>query len=424
MPTPSKFPTLQMTHHRWKVTLRKGTHYADGRTGNPVNVGRHSLGTTDYEQALAYLRELDRRTYQELNAVAGESAKTRLTMDQGRQSYEKKIGRSKIAGGVRSSSATRYKAVLDNFFAFAKKNSVFFWDEVTADVLSDYLDFAERSGKQEGTLYLEGTTVKQVVKHLISKKLLPRENEIELKIPRPQGTSRYCPTLAEVTRLRQEAMADPKTLWMADVILGLMETGMRQGELIQLDWSDIEEEANGDVWVVVRHEDGPPPSGGQTEPKSTKSGTTRRIPVWGALKPFLKLKRGLPKDLVFTSPDGKRLKQDDVRHALTKLAEQVTGSKRSKVPGTLAAITPHSFRHFFVSECCRQGVAERVVMKWVGHRDSKLVQHYFHLREEASQALMKQLNFGDQGPVRGPSSEVSPLPMVAVTRVEVESMPA
>lgn len=423
MPKPSKFPTLQMPHYRWKLTLRKGTYYADGRAGNPVNIQPISLGTTDRDQALAYLRELDRRTYQERNAVAGESAKTRLTMDQGRQAYEKKIGRSKIAGGVRSSSATRYKAVLDNFLAYAKKNSVFFWDQVTADVLSDYVDSAKRSGKQEGTLYLEATTVKQVVKHLISKKLLPRESEIEFGIERPQGTRRYCPTLAEVTRLRQAAIADPKTLWMADVILGLMNTGMRLGELIQLDWSDIEEGTNGDLWVVVRHEDDSS-SGRTTDTKSTKNGSTRRIPAQEALKSFLASKRGLPKDLVFTGPDGKRLKQDDVRHALTKLAEQVTGSKRSKAPRSLATITPHSFRHFFVSECCRQGVAERVVMKWVGHSDSKLVQLYFHLREEASQAIMKQLNFGDQGPVRGPSSEVSPLPMVAVTRVEVESMPA
>jgi len=423
MPTPLKSQQVQLTHYKWKVTLRNGTFYADGRTGNHVNAGRKSLGTTDYEHALANLREVDRIVHQQLNPTASGSEKPRLDLDQGREAYEKRNGRGKAAGGIKPSSAKRYKPVLDNFIAYAKRNSVFFWDEVTAEVLSSYLDAAERSGKSARTLYTEGTILKQVLIRLISMKLLPRELKIELELERPKGTNRYCPTQAEVSRLCREAKSDPETQWLADVILGLSTTGMRLGELIQLDWSDIEDGPTGGLVIVVRDEGGTRPHG-QTKAKSTKNGQTRRVPAQAALETLLKQNRAKPKDLVFRGPGNTALKQDDIRHALTKLAEQVTGTKRSQAPNTLAAITPHSFRHFFVSECCRRGVPEHVLMSWVGHANSTIVRLYFHLRPEASQALMKQLNFGDQGPAWAPSSVVEPLPMVAVTRAEVESMPA
>jgi len=32
-------------------------------------------------------------------------------------------------------------------------------------------------------------------------------------------------------------------------------------------------------------------------------------------------------------------------------------------------------------------------MAWVGHRDSKMVTHYRHLRDEDGQRKMKQINF-------------------------------
>jgi len=53
----------------------------------------------------------------------------------------------------------------------------------------------------------------------------------------------------------------------------------------------------------------------------------------------------------------------------------------------------HSFRHYFISQAFRQGAPEAEIMNWVGHRDSKTVALYRHLRSEDAQRRMQQMNF-------------------------------
>ena len=53
----------------------------------------------------------------------------------------------------------------------------------------------------------------------------------------------------------------------------------------------------------------------------------------------------------------------------------------------------HSFRHYFVSECFRQGASEAQIMEWVGHKDSQTVRRYRHLRQDDSKRAMDQLSF-------------------------------
>ena len=38
-------------HFTWLLSRRRGVWYADGRSGNPTNAGRHSLGTRDEQEA-------------------------------------------------------------------------------------------------------------------------------------------------------------------------------------------------------------------------------------------------------------------------------------------------------------------------------------------------------------------------------------
>ncbi|MBL8829990.1 MAG: hypothetical protein JNM18_23630 [Planctomycetaceae bacterium] len=58
MPKPSKNPLVRCKHFSWRISRRDDTWYADGRT-NPINVGRHSLGTRDKTEAMKLLHQLD-----------------------------------------------------------------------------------------------------------------------------------------------------------------------------------------------------------------------------------------------------------------------------------------------------------------------------------------------------------------------------
>ena len=52
----------------------------------------------------------------------------------------------------------------------------------------------------------------------------------------------------------------------------------------------------------------------------------------------------------------------------------------------------HGFRHYFASMCAINGVSERVAMDWLGHHDSAMVRHYFHLNDAESRRQMQRLN--------------------------------
>lgn len=77
-----------------------------------------------------------------------------------------------------------------------------------------------------------------------------------------------------------------------------------------------------------------------------------------------------------------------VREVLTPLA------KRFSTPdGEIGFIHGrlHSCRHFFASRCAAEGFSEQVVMAWLGHRDSRVTRHYFHLHQETAQRHMGRL---------------------------------
>ena len=55
----------------------------------------------------------------------------------------------------------------------------------------------------------------------------------------------------------------------------------------------------------------------------------------------------------------------------------------------------HSFRHFFCSLCANRGVPQQVVMRWLGHKSSAMVQHYYHLHDEEARRQMRRITLSD-----------------------------
>ena len=53
----------------------------------------------------------------------------------------------------------------------------------------------------------------------------------------------------------------------------------------------------------------------------------------------------------------------------------------------------HSFRHYFCSRCANSGVPELVVMEWLGHSESAMVRHYYHLNDQVADLHMSKVNF-------------------------------
>ena len=400
MPRKPKKERIEGRYFRWLVGSRNGVYYADGRS-NLRNAGRHSLGTKDREEALRALQQLDlvqavRLGLADRSALAAAGPEP-LRLAEGRRLYLNHVHRPHIVGGTRPASAKRYRPVFDKFEAFARGEGISTWNQVTRRTLEAYAAHLDDEGYAYATEYLELTTLKQVVKWLVEEGHLPSSCHIRLPLAKPQGTATYCWRSEEVQAMIRLCREKQELGWLGDVLTALACTGLRISELASLRWADIDRESN---LVKLTDESTRGRRRAGRSVRRTKSGRSRSFPIHADLCWVLERLPRAGDGLVFHGPRQGRLKPDTVRRILIR---EVLESLRDRFPTPegeegFAAGRLHSFRHFFCSTCANGGVPEQVVMEWLGHADSKMVRHYFHLHDKEAQRQMKRLNFvGDAG---------------------------
>ena len=145
-----------------------------------------------------------------------------------------------------------------------------------------------------------------------------------------------------------------------------LNTGLRQGELFSLNWTDIN---FADAQLTVR--------GG-----TAKSGRTRHVPLNAdaleALQQWER-QRNVNSELVFPGPTGKRLV--DIKTAWNGLL-------------TAAAVSNfrwHDMRHDFASRLVTLGENLNTVRELLGHADLKMTLRYAHLAPEHKSAAVEKL---------------------------------
>ena len=212
---------------------------------------------------------------------------------------------------------------------------------------------------------------------------------------KPEGTETYCWHSAELRAILAHCRSQPDLLWLADVLLALATTGVRISELAALRRTDV----NLDTGVIRLVDESSMRGAGQG--RTTKSGQSRSFPIHSSLRPVLSKLPDLRDGFLFHGPRGGRLKPDVVRRTLI---DSVLVPLSSKFPTPAGEVgfkdgRLHSFRHYFVSTCVQNGVPERTTMRWLGHRDSKMVNHYYHLFDDELRRQMDRLDvFGEGAP--------------------------
>jgi integrase len=395
MPAKRKKERIQGAFFVWLLGQRDGIFYADGRS-NQHDLGRHSLGTRDRNEALENLKKLDRVKAVEAGmadkAILGPSVTPPLTLAEGRQRYLDHVGRARVVGGARPQSVKRYRPVFDKFEVFAKDEDVAYWNQVDRRALEKYAAFLDGEGYAYATEYLELTTLKQVIKWLVTDGRLPSSCLVHLHLKKPQGTTTYCWRAEEVRAIVEFCNSKPELVWLGEVVTALACTGLRISELASLRWTDIDPDAKR---IHLTDESMKANRGKGDKVRQTKSGRSRSFPIHDSLRAILQKKVPAKDGRVFHGPKGGILKPDTVRvilirDVLTPLAE------RFPTPAGVDGFTDgrlHSFRHFFCSVCANSNVPEQVAKEWLGHSESKMIRHYYHLHNEEAQRQMQRVNF-------------------------------
>lgn len=154
------------------------------------------------------------------------------------------------------------------------------------------------------------------------------------------------------------------------IFFTLLHTGMRKGELLNLQWKDIDFKRRK---ILIRN-----------KPFWTPKSYEREIPMSEKMLELLtEMGKNSPEDFVFAGPDGGSLKRK-LRRDLMRV------TKRCGFPDVTKL---HSLRHTFASHLVMSGVDLPTVQKLLGHSDIKTTMVYAHLLPDHLSSAVDKLHF-------------------------------
>jgi integrase len=282
--------------------------------------------------------------------------------------------------------------VRDKHLDFCAKEGVQNWIQVDADHVERYGAQLKKKAYADRSIYLELILIKSVIKWLIGKQLVPESCRFTLKLRKPQGSDTYCYTPQQVRAMLDHCESHVEFRWLGYIIMVLALTGLRISELLGLRARDIDLDS-GTLHVaderssVVRQNLG--------EVRTTKGRRGRRVPIHRELHGVFQRMLSQSTGRLFVGPRSGKLKADTVRRVFVREVIRPLRDQFPTAPGDIGFELgrPHGFRHLFVSQALLGGASEGEVKDWVGHRDTRMVELYRHLREHDSKLKLQQIDF-------------------------------
>jgi len=155
--------------------------------------------------------------------------------------------------------------------------------------------------------------------------------------------------------------------WLREFIIFALNTGMRQGEILNLEWQDVD---------FIR---------GTLVVMKSKHGTRRTIPLNVTVYELLATKQaitGASRGLVFKTPKGNELK---VRFLGREFCE---ARDRAGIPD----FRFHDLRHTFATRLVQRGIDLYKVQRLLGHKTNHMTQRYAHHSPESLRDGVKVLD--------------------------------
>jgi integrase len=179
-------------------------------------------------------------------------------------------------------------------------------------------------------------------------------------------------TFEEAERLLNATEVEWRTL-----VLLALKTGLRHGELIGLQWRDVDLQrgklqVRRTIWQGVTG-----------LPKSSRE---RTVDLPGSAVDALRAHRHLRGPYVFCQEDGQPLTASMTEHRLTRAV------CRAGIVREQGRIGWHDLRHTYGSHLAMRGVPLKVIQELMGHATLEMTQRYAHLAPETRESAVQQLD--------------------------------
>ena len=409
MPRKPKDAPIVCDHFTWYLRRKpSGVYFADGRINSQFKIGKPSLGTRNREEALRRLRDLDVHSAIEFGLIRPEARKAAhdVSIDHGWQLYMARCSQPEILEGVSPATRQRYSAVLNKHVQFCAEKRYEHWSEMTKRTTKEYGSWLAKKEYADRTIVLELNVICSVVKWLVEEEHLPPSCRFLLKLSKPVGSTTYCYTRPQVTRMVAFCNAIPNLVWLAQAITALATSGLRINELAKLRWTDIDLQSS---TIRLTDERSRPRRKQTGQERRTKGKRGRALPMHPAFSDVLAELPRYRDGLIFRGQQGGKLSD---RRVLEALQGRVIEPLKQEFPTPDGEVgfadgTVHGLRHYFCSEAYRNGAKDAELLEWLGHRDSEIMKLYRHVRREDSHRRMEQINFLGGDDEEGLESDVA-----------------
>jgi len=236
------------------------------------------------------------------------------------------------------------------------------------------LERIKRTMKKKGlaprTIHYALAVVRQVFNFAIRHSLFDGANPVsKIKLPSSDNRRMRFLTPEEAGTLLTKLKESSSKVY--DMALLSLHTGMRAGEIFNLEWRDVD------------------PDRGILILRNTKNGKTRPAFMTDAVKKmFESMKRHKPSALVFPDRNGKSI----VRISLTFQRTVNTLEFNKGIKDRRYKVCFHTLRHTFASWHIEAGTDPYVLKELLGHSDFKMTARYTHLGENTMKAATTQMN--------------------------------
>ena len=265
------------------------------------------------------------------------------------------------------SSFKRYRAIINNFetflegFPYLKKIS-----QLTPKTFEDYKSFRRGQGASNKTINVELQTLRAMFNLAVN-----------------WGYTKENPTKG-IKMLKEDKQRLPRFLDKEEVNVLLencgeklypifytfLYTGMRKGELENLEWADIDLKRKR---IKIRIKD-------SWRPKTTE----REIPINTSLTTLLKKHKKTQQGRYVFHKEGKKIEPNSLRKKFIRITKKCGFPEVTKL---------HTLRHTYASHLAMKGETIRVIKEILGHSDIKTTMIYAHLAEKHVDSAVKGFKY-------------------------------
>lgn len=266
------------------------------------------------------------------------------------------------ATGITDSSLTRYTRIIQNLvdYVWEHKPEIHRLGDLRTKDLWDYIHHRKSSGIKDKTISNELMEIKKCFRFAIEINALGHDPVKNVKFKPAQKPMPHFFTKEEIEKIFKSFSKD----WMRDIFRVFLFTGMRKGELMHLQWNDIDFDKR---LIHIRHE---VQKDGVTIYRTKTTSSVRTIPMYEEVYDVLKRQRSrnLHDEYVFVNSARVPFRDDDLYHYLKPRLVKL------KISGSL-----HTFRHTFASLLIEAGVGLRELKELLGHSRIETTMQYAHL---------------------------------------------